>query len=302
MSVKFRSLTKAMLPTLCAGVMATAALVGAPGAQAEPVDCRDVILGVQQRYNGYDSWRIMNMTITDSTGNQVTRRVLAAHKNIGIHRRLRSKVLEPAELRDFEAMAYDYFVDGRADKVWTWLPSQGKLHEVKSEDLSGRLYGSDLAIGEMLIRRAKDYDCEYLGEEVYQGLPVWKVWVEPRHESEVIRLGLRDGEVWVEQQTYLPVWSTFNADAPGEQRVFSTDKIRWIDGVFVPAYFKAYTRKEGRIISTSVFEVEGERFNIGLPDEWFELGDLGSAGGGWSEWRSWQPNAPRASASLAAAQ
>jgi len=273
----------AVLGVLGATIVATA---GALPAYAADVDCNNVILGIEKRYNGYDSWRLMNIEITDERGDKKYRRIIAAHQNIGVHRRLRSKVLEPAELKDFEAMAYDYFADGEADKVWTWLPSQAATFEVKSEDLSGRLYGSDLAIGEMLIRRAKDYECKYLGEAEYQGLPVWKVWVNPKLESEVIRLGLRDGEVWVEKETYLPVWSTFNADAPSEQRVFTTDKIRVIDGVFVPAYFKVFTRKEGRIISTSVFEVEGERFNVNLPAGWFQIGDLGGAVSGWTEWRS----------------
>lgn len=286
MRLNFSSLRNLFLASFSLlAVVGTVGEVRAQDAGAE-VDCNDVVLGVQQRYNGYDSWRIINMEITDDQGNKKFRKVMAAHKNIGIHRRLRSKVLEPVELQDFEAMAYDYFLDGEADKVWTWLPSQGKTVDVKSEDLSGRLYGSDLAIGEMLIRRAKDYECTYLGTDVYKGLPVWKVYVNPLKESEVIRLGLRDGEVWVEQATYLPVWSTFNADAPNEQRVFTTDNIRVVDGVLVPAYFKVHTRKEGRIISTSVFEVEGERFNIGMPTEWFEVEDLGSTTSGWSEWRT----------------
>ncbi|MFD1625714.1 outer membrane lipoprotein-sorting protein [Azospirillum griseum] len=268
------------------GVLSMLSGIGESRAESGATNCRDVIVGIEKRYNGYDSWRIMNMEITDSNGGKKMRRILAAHQNTGVHRRLRSKVLEPAELKDFEAMAYDYFGDKESDKVWTWLPSQQKTHEVKSEDLSGRLYGSDLSIGEMLIRRAKDYECKYLGEETYKGLPVWKVWVNPLKESEVIRLGLRDGEVWVEKSTFLPVWSTFNADAPSEQRVFTTDKMRWVDGVYVPAYFKVFTRKEGRVISTSVFEVEGERFNINLPSEWFDIKDLGGTTSGWSEWRS----------------
>jgi len=268
------------------GALAIFGCGGNAYAQDQTIDCRDVIRGIETRYNGYDSWRIMNIEVTDDQNNKKYRRILAAHKNFGIHRRLRSKVLEPAELKDFEAMAYDYFLDGEADKVWTWLPSQKQTYDVKSEDLSGRLYGSDLAIGEMLIRRSKDYECKLLGEGEYKGLPVWKVYVNPLVESEVIRLGLRDGEVWADKATFLPVWSTFNADAPSEQRVFTTDKIRMVDGVFVPAYFKVFTRKEGRIISTSIFEVEGERFNIGLPSEWFETTDLGKLDSGWTEWRS----------------
>ena len=263
-----------------------AVAVNGASAEAEIVDCHDITLGIQQRYNGYDSWRIMNIEITDANGGKKYRRILAAHENIGIHRRLRSKVLEPAELRGFEAMAFDYFNDGETDKVWTYLPSQGELYDVKSEELSGRLYGSDLAIGEMLIRRAKDYDCKLLGKAEYKGLPVWKVYVNPRLESEVIRLGLRDGEVWVEKETYLPVWSTFNAAEPGEQRVFGTDQFRWVDGVYVPAYFIASTRKEGRTISTSVFQTEGERFNLGLPPSWFETADIGDPSSGWTDYRS----------------
>ena len=286
---------QSILKNLKHALLATTGFISVAGAAGElraeetstAFNCRDAILGVQQRYNGYDSWRIMNISITNDRGESKFRKILAAGQNIGIHRRLRSKVLEPAELRDFEAMAYDYFLDGEADKVWTYLPSQKQVVDVKSEDLSGRLYGSDLAIGEMLIRRAKDYDCKLLGEGEYKGLPVWKVYVNPLKESEIIRLGLRDGEVWIDKETYLPVSSTFNADAPGEQRVFSTDKIRWIDGVFVPAYFKAQTRKEGRVISTSIFEVEGERFNIGLPSDWFEVNDLGGTTSGWTEYRSW---------------
>ncbi|WGF90541.1 outer membrane lipoprotein-sorting protein [Marinivivus vitaminiproducens] len=272
-------------------LLATAAFIGAvfsavSEVNAADVNCHDVTLGIEQRYNGYDSWRVMNMEITDANGGKKFRRIHAGHENIGTHRRLRSIVIEPAELAGFEAIAFDYFNDGETDKVWTYLPSQGTLYDVRSEELSGRLYGSDLAIGEMLIRRSKDYDCRYLGEGEYKGFPVWKLYVDPRHESEVIRLGLRDGEVWVEKNTFLPVWSTFNAAAAGEQRVFETDEIRVIDGVMAPAWFRVSTRKEGRVVSTSVFRTEGERFNIGMPIDWFQTDDIGNAESAWNTFRT----------------
>lgn len=269
----------------CATVVGTFAFVGGP-ARAQEVSCNDVTLGVQQRFNGYDSWRVMNMEITDANGGKKYRKVHAAHENIGTHRRLRSIVIEPAELAGFEAIAFDYFNDGEADKVWTYVPSQGTLYDVRSEELSGRLYGSDLAIGEMLIRRSKDYNCRYLGEGEYKGFPVWKIYVDPKNESEVIRLGLRDGEVWVEKGTYLPVWSTFNAAAAGEQRVFETDEIRVVDGVTAPAWFRVSTRKEGRVVSTSIFRTEGERFNIGMPVDWFQTDDIGKAESAWNTYRT----------------
>ncbi len=246
-------------------------------------NCRQVLEGVQNRYNGYDSWRIVHMRIYDENGDVKTRRIAAAHKNMGINRRLRSLVLDPPELVDVEAYVRDYFEEGKADKVWSYMPSLKKVVDVKSEDLSGRLYGSDLAIGEMLIRQAKDYDCTWLGEGLYRGLPVYKVYVNPRTEAEVIRLGLRDGELWADTETFMPVYSSFNADAPNEQRVLETGEMRWVNGVYAPHTYKVSTIKEGRVISYSEFATEGETFNIGLPTEWFELDDLGNQTSDWRE-------------------
>ncbi|WP_349360654.1 outer membrane lipoprotein-sorting protein [Stappia sp.] len=259
-----------------------------PAVPTSPVltDCREVLEGVQNRYNGYDSWRIVHMKITDETGAVKTRRIAAAHKNYGINRRLRSIVFDPDELRDVESYVHDNFVPGMADKVWVYLPSAEKVVDVKSEDLSQRLYGSDLAIGEMLIRQARDYDCEMLGTGVYNGFPVYKVYVTPRTEAEVIRLGLRDGELWADTETFMPMYSSFNADAPNEQRVLETLGMRWVNGVFAPERYRVSTIKEGRVISFSDFTTEGEVFNVGLPGEFFELEDLGSSASAFRHYRS----------------
>jgi hypothetical protein len=259
-----------------------------PQTAASPVltDCRQVLEGVQNRYNGYDSWRIVHMTITDETGAVKTRRIAAAHKNYGINRRLRSVVFDPAELQGVESYVHDNFEDGLADKVWVWLPSSETVVDVKSEDLSQRLYGSDLAVGEMLIRQARDYDCTMLGTGLYNGYPVYKVYVSPRTENEVIRLGLRDGEVWADTETFMPMYSSFNADAPNEQRVLETLDMRWVNGVFAPERYRVSTIKEGRVVSFSEFETEGETFNIGLPDRFFELEDLGSTESDFRNFRS----------------
>ncbi|MCU0910199.1 MAG: outer membrane lipoprotein-sorting protein [Rhodobacteraceae bacterium] len=259
-----------------------------PQTAASPVltDCRQVLEGVQNRYNGYDSWRIVHMTITDETGAVKTRRIAAAHKNYGINRRLRSVVFDPEELQGVESYVHDNFEDGLADKVWVWLPSSETVVDVKSEDLSQRLYGSDLAVGEMLIRQARDYDCTMLGTGLYNGYPVYKVYVSPRNENEVIRLGLRDGEVWADTETFMPMYSSFNADAPNEQRVLETLDMRWVNGVFAPERYRVSTIKEGRVVSFSEFETEGETFNIGLPDRFFELEDLGSSESEFRNFRS----------------
>ncbi len=282
--------------------LATAALVSAAGMatadtkapileQATPTsplmtDCHEIMKGVQNRYNGYDSWRIVHMKITDETGAIKTRRIAAAHKNYGINRRLRSLVFDPAELQDIESYVRDSFEPSVPDKVWVYLPSAEKVIDVKSEDLSQRLYGSDLAVGEMLIRQAADYDCKLLGTGEFNGYPVYKLYVNPKTEDEVIRLGLRDGELWADTETFMPIYSSFNADAPNEQRVLETLDLRWVDGVFAPARYRVSTIKEGRVVSFSDFETEGEHFNIGLPDSWFEIDDLGSTTSEFRNFRS----------------
>lgn len=275
----------------CSGVFAQeASPLIEPATPTSPVltDCRQVLESVQNRYNGYDSWRIVHMTITDETGAVKTRRIAAAHKNFGINRRLRSIVFDPQELQDVESYVHDNFEVGLADKVWVWLPSSQSVVDVKSEDLSQRLYGSDLAVGEMLIRQARDYDCKMLGTGTYHGYPVYKVYVNPRSEEEVIRLGLRDGELWADSETFMPVYSSFNADAPNEQRVLETLDLRWVNGVFAPGRYRVSTLKEGRVVSFSDFETEHEAFNIGLPDVFFELDDLGSTE---SEFRNFHSDA-----------
>ncbi|MBV2358161.1 outer membrane lipoprotein-sorting protein [Thalassococcus sp. CAU 1522] len=259
-----------------------------PATPTSPVitDCRAVMEGVQNRYNGYDSWRIVHMKITDETGAVKTRRIAAAHKNDGINRRLRSYVFDPEELAGVESSVRDSFEKGLPDKVWVYLPSADKIIDVKSEDLSQRLYGSDLAVGEMLIRQADDYDCEMLGVGEFRGYPVYKIYVNPRTEDEVIRLGLRDGELWADTETFMPIYSSFNADAPNEQRVLETLDLRWVDGVFAPARYRVSTIKEGRVVSFSDFETEGEAFNIGLPSRWFELDDLSNPDSDFKDFRS----------------
>ncbi|WP_136443368.1 outer membrane lipoprotein-sorting protein [Pacificoceanicola onchidii] len=289
-------LSKSRTSLLALATAAAGALAGM--AQAEPLleqatptsplmnDCRDVMEAVQNRYNGYDSWRVVHMTITDETGAVKTRRIAAAHKNDGINRRLRSYVFDPSELAGVESSVRDSFEPALPDKVWVYLPSADKIIDVKSEDLSQRLYGSDLAVGEMLIRQADDYDCEMLGVGEFRGYPVYKIYVTPRTEDEVIRLGLRDGELWADTETFMPIYSSFNADAPNEQRVLETLDLRWVNGVFAPEKYRVSTIKEGRVVSFSDFHTEGEAFNIGLPSRWFELDDLSNPASDFKDFRS----------------
>lgn len=274
---------------LAVALCASSAAFGAPPANTpmpEAKTCKDVLLGIQNRYNGYDSWRMIKMTITDENNNVKTRTITATHHNNGINRILRSRVLEPQELKDSEAYALDYFTEGKHDKVWRYMPASKKLLDVQSKDLSSRLYGSDMNIGEMLIRLARDYNCKSLGDGEYQGMAVYKLYVDPNNEQEIIRLGLKDGEVWVEKATFLPVYSVFNADAPNEQRVFETFHQRWVDGVFVPEQYKISTLKDGRTVSHSVFQVYGEHFNLGLPAAWYDVKDLGNMQSTWRDYRS----------------
>ncbi|UWP90883.1 outer membrane lipoprotein-sorting protein [Aliiroseovarius crassostreae] len=283
------ALTAALLPIFGASTAnAEGDVLLAPATPTSPVltTCRDVMEGVQNRYNGYDSWRIVHMEITDETGAIKTRRIAAAHRNDGINRKLRSHVFDPEELANVQSFVRDSFEEGVPDRVWLHVPSAEKNIEVKSEDLSQRLYGSDLAVGEMLIRQADDYDCKMLGTDVYLNYPIYKIYVNPRTEDEVIRLGLRDGELWVDTETFMPLYSSFNADAPNEQRVLETLNLRWVDGVFAPEHYRVSTIKEGRVVSFSNFHTEGERFNIGLPAEWFSLDDLGRAESGFKDFRS----------------
>ncbi len=280
------ALITALSPIAATAEESTALLEPATPTSPTMTNCSQVMKAVQNRYNGYDSWRIVHMEITDETGAVKTRTIAAAHKNDGINRHLRSHVFDPAELANVQSFVRDSFVKELPDKVWAYLPSADKIIDVKSEDLSQRLYGSDLAIGEMLIRQADDYDCKMLGTGVYNGYPVYKIYVNPRTEDEVIRLGLRDGELWADTETFMPIYSSFNADAPNEQRVLETLDLRWVDGVFAPALYRVSTIKEGRVVSFSNFETEGERFNIGLPSRWFKLDDLGNPESDFKDFRS----------------
>lgn len=248
--------------------------------------CNDVLLGIQNRYHGYNSWRMINMVITDEHGNTKTRTITATHQNNGVNRTLRSRVVAPVELANSESYVIDYTEVGKNDRIWRYLPASKKVLEVQSKDLSSRLYGSDMNIGEMLTRMARDYDCQSLGEGEYQGLPVYKIHVVPNNEQELLRLGLKDGEIWVEKGTFLPVYSAFNADSPNEQRLFETYNQRWVNGIFVAEKYKISTLKDGRKVSQSAFQVYGESFNLPLPESWYNVQDLGNEHSTWRIYRS----------------
>ncbi len=248
--------------------------------------CNDVLLGIQNRYHGYNSWRMIKMVITDEHGNVKTRTITATHQNNGVNRILRSRVIAPPELANSESYIIDYTKEGKRDRIWRYLPASRKLLEVQSKDLSSRLYGSDMNIGEMLIRMARDYDCQSLGEGEYQGLPVYKIHVTPNNEQELLRLGLKDGEIWVEKGTFLPVYSAFNAESPNEQRIFETSDQRWIDGIFVAEKYRISTLKDGRKISQSAFQTYGESFNLPLPESWYDVQDLGNDKSTWRDYLS----------------
>lgn len=256
----------------------------------EMTDCMSVLEGVQYRFHGYDSWRKLTLTITDEAGSVKTRQLVSAHKSYGVNRHMRSMVVEPVELRGVESFSHDNTQGGLPDRMWTWLPSRNAALELKSEDMSQRVFGSDLAVGEMMTREARDYDCRMLGRDLYRGREVYKIYVKPIDEKEILRVGLTDGEVWADAETFLPVYSSFNADAPNEQRIFEVINAHWVDGVYAAQHFRVSTLKEGRVVSYTDFQTETEVFNRGLPDSFFDLNDLGS---GDSAFRDYRPVDPR---------
>ncbi len=268
-----------MIAGLAQPAAAQSAEAATPTGSSHPLldDCTQVLEGVQRRFHGYDSWRRLKVTITDEGGATKVRRLASAHKSFGVNRYMRSVVIEPVELVGIESFSEDNTEGDLPDRVWTWLPSRKAAIELKSEDMSQRVFGSDLAVGEMMTREARDYECRMMGVGDYLGHQVYKIYVKPKDEREVMRVGLNDGEVWADTQTFLPLYSSFNADAPNEQRIFEVLKAGWTDGVFAASHFRVSTMKEGRIVSFSDFETETESFNIGLPDGFFSPEDLGSA-------------------------
>ena len=133
----------------------------------------------------------------------------------------------------------------------------------------------------MMVRRDRDYDCRMLEDGEYNGYDIYKIYFEPNNEDEVIRLGIRSGEAWVEKNTFAVIYSLFNSISPNEQVVIDSDKWHWVDGVFSSETRTVTSFKDGRPISTSYFKTYDERYNIGLPERWFSPEHLGSGDESW---------------------
>lgn len=87
-----------------------------------------------------------------------------------------------------------------ADDQWIFLPSIKRVKRISSNNKSGAFLGSEFAFEDLSSYEVEKYAYRYLGEEVLQGVPMYKLESTPRYEHS----GYSKLITWLDQADYRP--------------------------------------------------------------------------------------------------
>jgi outer membrane lipoprotein-sorting protein len=102
----------------------------------------------------------------------------------------------PYDVKGTAVLTYSH-ISG-ADDQWIFLPSIKRVKRISSNNKSGAFMGSEFAFEDLSSYEVEKYDYKYLGDEVLEGVPTFKLESYPRYEHS----GYSKLITWLDQEHY----------------------------------------------------------------------------------------------------
>lgn len=151
---------------------------------------------------------------------------------------------------------------------WLYLPALGKVKRIASSNEGGEtgsVFGTEFSIEDVSPRKTKDYSYKLLGENTFNGRPVWIIQSTPTearskktYYSKVISYVDKERYVILKDELYNRTGILF--------KQLITKKVDKVDGVWIVTKSAMINLLSRRITNYDVLSID---FNLEIDDEFF---------------------------------
>ncbi|MCB9739557.1 MAG: outer membrane lipoprotein-sorting protein [Deltaproteobacteria bacterium] len=262
MKTRFRTLGARAALGLAATLLA--APTTATAIEPTETDAAKIMAAVEGRDSGDKMVARMQMTIRDSAGRERVRVVQSRSMKVPGGRKQLMIFESPADVRNTALLTMDYDDGGKDDDQWLYLPSLHKSTRISSADKSGAFMGSDFSYADMTKKDPKDYEYKVSKPSApVGGEDCWLIEARPKSEKEKRETGYVKSLVWVSKSKLLPLQSKIWVAEGKKIKLLKSDKIKQIDGIWVPHRMAVRTVRGKEVESTTVLDFLSVKLNDG---------------------------------------
>jgi len=251
--------------------LAAAALWLALPALAETPSAREIMQRVDDRDDGDNSTREIEMVLIDKSGGERLRRLRSWSRDQGEDVLSLLFFMSPADVQDTGFLTYDYDGD-RDDDQWLYLPALQKTKRIASSDKSGSFMGSDFSYADLTEREVDRWDWTLMKEEVVvHDEPCWQIQGIPKTQQEIEETGYTKSIVFVRKDIYMVV-RALNWLEKGERlKYMDATRVEQIDGIWVATEMQMTTRQGKETEHRTLMRAHDVRFGQDLDPDLFSV-------------------------------
>lgn len=127
--------------------------------------------GTSKGYGGDSSE--MEMILIDAYGKQVTRQMIGKTIEGDETTKTLLEFTLPKDVRGTKLLTWSH--DKKDDDQWIYLPALKRVKRITSSTRSGSFMGSEFTYEDLTNQTLNNFNYELLGEEKFNGEPVWKL-------------------------------------------------------------------------------------------------------------------------------
>jgi hypothetical protein len=209
----------------------------------------------------------VDLRMRDASGDERHRSIQMVTKHRGGRLHSIGRLVAPEHLRGMTILSIE--APNRADDVFVYLPSLGRVRRVSMGRRSDSFLGSDLTYEDFDRHRLEDYEIEFLAQEELSGEPAHVITARPRSLKafkRVVFLAARSDLALLELRYYK------DGDAEASRVVrFPRESIRAAEGHLIPTRILVSNVIRG---SETELAISGLEINPMIDDRLFSLTTL----------------------------
>lgn len=216
-----------------------------------------VIENVYNRPVGEDMQGELNMTLTNSRGDNRIRKIKQFTKDLG---KMEKKIMffqYPADVRNTSFMTWGYDEAGKDDDQWIYLPALKKVKRISSDSKSDYFMGSDFTYDDLGDRHPQDDVHKILREEVFEGSPCYVVESIPRDEEYIYSKTI----TWIIKDRWISLKKDFYDEDGDLLKTLSVKKYEKISGFWTILHSHMHNIQKNH---TTDMELKNVKINNGL--------------------------------------
>lgn len=240
---------------------------------AQDLTAYDVMMQVDNRYNGESSIGEYTMVLIDRRERQRVRNLRIYSKDFGEDNKALSLFESPADIRGTAYLNFDWDNQDRDDDSWLYLPALQRVKRIASSDTSDSFLGSDFTYADINGYELDWYDYTFVNEsETIDGTEVWVVEAVPKTEFKdkaEDATGYSKMQSWIRKDNFVQIRAQVWELKGNKIKYFNSSEIELIDDIWTTKRLQVITTRNGRQEHASVLQINSINYNVDVDDSSF---------------------------------